>query len=367
MVERTVSCAGDGPDARATGAPHGPLVSPGDLAALTTCEPAFVSVHRLVAEVGAGRPVVVRHGERLSLASPLDGGPVVSATLAISAARAAYLGLAEAPAIVAAQVPDRDRLLTLATGSGVRVEGLAATAGGPLAGAATELAKLAERLPAMTLADVPAVPEGLLWAHAADVLAFRRTLATTVAPVASAPVPLTAGATATVTAFRNAVGGCVSAVVVGDVGPGCLVRVHSSCVTGDIFGSLKCDCGAQLHLALERIASSGGVLLYTAQEGRGIGLVNKLRAYALQDAGLDTVDANVALGYHDDERDYAAAAAVLGHLGVRDVRLMTNNPAKAAGLEAAGIAVSPVPLIGPVTPQNARYLATKRHRSGHHL
>ncbi len=146
-----------------------------------------------------------------------------------------------------------------------------------------------------------------------------------------------------------------------------LVRLHSECLTGDVFGSLKCDCGPQLKEALKIIGQSGGgVLLYLRQEGRGIGLSNKLRAYALQDRGLDTVDANRRLGFADDERDYAHAAAMLRALGVNEVRLLTNNPNKVAGLEAAGIKV--VEHVGhhmPANPHNADYLATKRKKSGH--
>jgi len=146
-----------------------------------------------------------------------------------------------------------------------------------------------------------------------------------------------------------------------------LVRLHSECLTGDVFGSLKCDCGPQLKEALRIIGEAGGgILLYLRQEGRGIGLANKLRAYALQDRGLDTVDANRRLGFADDERDYAHAAAMLKALGADEVRLLTNNPAKVAGLESAGIKVAErVPHHMPVNPHNADYLATKRKKSGH--
>jgi GTP cyclohydrolase II len=146
-----------------------------------------------------------------------------------------------------------------------------------------------------------------------------------------------------------------------------LVRLHSECLTGDVFGSLKCDCGPQLKEALRIIGSAGGgVLLYLRQEGRGIGLANKLRAYALQDRGLDTVDANRRLGFADDERDYAHAAAILRALGIDRVRLLTNNPAKVRGLEAAGIEiVERVAHHMPANPHNADYLATKRKKSGH--
>lgn len=148
-----------------------------------------------------------------------------------------------------------------------------------------------------------------------------------------------------------------------------LVRLHSECLTGDVLGSLKCDCGPQLNEALARIAGGGwGILLYLRQEGRGIGLVNKLRAYALQDQGFDTVDANTRLGFAIDARDFRVAARMLDLLGQRDVRLLTNNPAKVAGLEAAGISVGErVPLMLPANPHNAKYLETKRDRTGHQL
>jgi GTP cyclohydrolase II len=146
-----------------------------------------------------------------------------------------------------------------------------------------------------------------------------------------------------------------------------LVRLHSECLTGDVLGSLKCDCGPQLHAAIRAIAASGwGILLYLRQEGRGIGLVNKLRAYALQDQGFDTVDANIRLGFAVDARDFGVAARMLVLLGQDRVRLLTNNPAKVAGLEAAGIAVvERVPHALPANPHNARYLQTKRDRTGH--
>ena len=148
-----------------------------------------------------------------------------------------------------------------------------------------------------------------------------------------------------------------------------LVRVHSECLTGDALGSLKCDCGPQLDGALAEIARSGwGILLYLRQEGRGIGLINKLRAYALQDQGFDTVDANLRLGFADDERDFAVAASILTALGQREVRLLTNNPRKVAALEALGVKVSErVPHQIAPNPHNQAYLATKRDRSGHQL
>jgi GTP cyclohydrolase II len=147
------------------------------------------------------------------------------------------------------------------------------------------------------------------------------------------------------------------------------VRLHSECLTGDVLGSLKCDCGPQLHEALHQIADAPwGILLYLRQEGRGIGLVNKLRAYALQDQGFDTVDANTRLGFAIDARDFSVAARMLRLLGVGEVRLLTNNPAKVAGLETAGVTVSGrLPLAIAANPHNERYLVTKRDRTGHQL
>lgn len=148
-----------------------------------------------------------------------------------------------------------------------------------------------------------------------------------------------------------------------------LVRLHSECLTGDVLGSLKCDCGPQLRAAIAAIEASGwGILLYLRQEGRGIGLINKLRAYALQDQGYDTVDANTRLGFAVDARNFGVAARMLDLLGQRAVRLLTNNPAKVEGLEAAGIRViERVPHALPPNPHNERYLATKRDRTGHQL
>jgi GTP cyclohydrolase II len=151
-------------------------------------------------------------------------------------------------------------------------------------------------------------------------------------------------------------------------GPAPLVRPHSECLTGDVLGSERCDCGPQLREAVERIAAEGGFLLYLRQEGRGIGLYAKLDAYALQDAGLDTYEANRALGHADDERDYTAAAQMLGALGVDRLRLLSNNPDKAAQLQRLGVAVEDrVPTGVHLTPANARYLAAKRDRTAHTL
>ena len=162
------------------------------------------------------------------------------------------------------------------------------------------------------------------------------------------------------------------ALVLGDVADGAdvLTRLHSECLTGDVFGSLRCDCGAQLEAAMAAIAAEGrGVVLYLrGHEGRGVGLLGKLRAYELQDAGADTVDANLELGLPADAREYSAGAQMLGDLGVRSVRLLTNNPAKVSGLTGCGVDVSArVPLTAAVTPYNLRYLTTKRDKLGHQI
>jgi 3,4-dihydroxy 2-butanone 4-phosphate synthase/GTP cyclohydrolase II len=162
------------------------------------------------------------------------------------------------------------------------------------------------------------------------------------------------------------------ALVRGDISDGqkVLVRVHSKCLTGDVFHSTRCDCGPQLDAALQKIANEGrGVLLYLHQEGRGIGLVNKIRAYALQDTGLDTVEANEKLGFKPDQRDYGIGAQILRDLGVRTMRLMTNNPRKFIGLEGYGLSVvESVPIeVTPTTDFTRRYMKTKKDKLGHTL
>lgn len=159
------------------------------------------------------------------------------------------------------------------------------------------------------------------------------------------------------------------ALVFGELNPDepILVRVHSECLTGDVFGSMRCDCGEQLHRAMDRIAETGsGVLVYLRQEGRGIGLINKIKAYALQDSGMDTVEANLALGFEADKRDYGVGAAILRDLGVRSLRIMTNNPKKIIGLEGFGLKVAErVPIEPTVHDENRRYLNTKAEKLGH--
>ena len=189
--------------------------------------------------------------------------------------------------------------------------------------------------------------------------------------VARASLPLDDLPSSQIVAFRASDSGQehVALIVGAFGGKPPLVRLHSECLTGDVFGSLKCDCGPQLRQALQIIGKNGGgVLLYLRQEGRGIGLINKIRAYSLQDRGLDTVDANLRLGFSDDQRDYGHAAAMLRAIGIDEVRLLTNNPRKVTGLESSGILVTErVAHHMPTNPHNADYLETKRKRSGHLL
>jgi GTP cyclohydrolase II len=157
---------------------------------------------------------------------------------------------------------------------------------------------------------------------------------------------------------------------IGDLTPGTpapLVRIHSQCLTGDVLLSLRCDCRSQLELAVEQIVKAGrGLLIYEHQEGRGIGLMNKLRAYELQDNGLDTVEANVQLGFAPDLRDYALPAAIIRFFGIREVRLLSNNPDKVAAMEKAGVkVVERIPLVAPAMDSTADYLRTKREKMGH--
>jgi GTP cyclohydrolase II len=232
--------------------------------------------------------------------------------------------------------------------------------------AALELARAAGLLPALWLLD-PDVAQ--VRVPVDDILRERRQPSVEI--VARAKLPLDDMPPTQIVAFRASDDGQdhVAVVIGAFAGKPPLVRLHSECLTGDVFGSLKCDCGPQLTEALNIMRRSGsGVLLYLRQEGRGIGLVNKIRAYSLQDRGLDTVDANRRLGFADDERDYGHAAAMLRALGIDQVRLLTNNPGKVAGLEAAGIKVAErVAHQMPANPDNADYLAAKRKRSGHLL
>ncbi len=338
----------------------------------------------------------LRHGWALAF----EGGPVLlpvetaiatgatAPRMLISAARAATLKLANqkeaavphAPVLIAGgedftlreALPIADPALDL--GNPLKGPFRAVTLEwAETAAAALELARIAGILPAFLVE-----PEGAGEAvpvSASDLGAYSD--AGSLRIVTRARLPVSACEDAEIVAFRSAADLREHVALIigkqsGDRQP--LVRLHSECLTGDILGSLKCDCGPQLDAALHAMAhearDSGGwgVLLYMRQEGRGIGLVNKLRAYRLQDQGFDTVEANQRLGLPDEARDFPVAARMLELLGARTIRLLTNNPAKVRALEAAGITVSErVPHQLPENPHNARYLATKRDRSGHLL
>jgi 3,4-dihydroxy 2-butanone 4-phosphate synthase/GTP cyclohydrolase II len=205
----------------------------------------------------------------------------------------------------------------------------------------------------------------------ADLIAYRRRHEKLVHRVAEARLPTKYGEF-TAIAYRSDIDPDEHlALVMGDLDTEepVLVRVHSECLTGDVFGSLRCDCGDQIGLAMETIAKEGrGVFLYMRQEGRGIGFHNKIRAYALQDEGLDTVEANLSLGFTPDPRDYGIGAQILADLGLSEIRLLTNNPKKRVGLEGYGLqVVETLPVIIPPNPYNRNYLVTKQKKMGHRL
>ncbi len=251
---------------------------------------------------------------------------------------------------------------------------LARLAGLPLAGALCEIvsAKDDGEMARRDELEVFAAEHDLALITIADLIAYRRRFEKQVERVAEARIPTVYGEFRAI-GFDSLLDGVEHiALVVGDIGDGTdvLVRVHSECLTGDVLGSLRCDCGPQLDAALAAVAAEGrGVVLYVrGHEGRGIGLMHKLQAYQLQDAGADTVDANLALGMPADARDYGTGAQILVDLGVRSMRLLTNNPAKRAGLEGYGLTITGrVPLPIRPNPENVRYLRTKRDRMGHDL
>ena len=406
--------------------PH-PLPPPAlpDAAAL-----ALRAVHRAAAELRRGTPVLLRGGDQLMVLAAAETvgahGLAELAALArtppvllLAPARAATVapalravvpvaevgGGGAADAVVALRLPatllDPAALRSLADPTlqrllpdGQRLDRLPTPT---LGAAALALAKLGRLLPAVIAAPardavvpVPGKADrldkpgrfdkpgrlDLLTVEAADILAYPASAATSLRQVASAAVPLEDAPDARVIAFRAADGGIEHlAILIGQpealaAGGGApLCRIHSECFTGDLLGSLRCDCGPQLRGAISRMGAEGaGVLLYLAQEGRGIGLVNKLRAYTLQDTGLDTLDANRALGWGADERNFLVAATMLEQLGIGQVRLLTNNPEKLAALTACGIGVAgrEAHSFAP-NGVNDHYLDTKARRFGHLL
>ncbi|MFL2770774.1 MAG: GTP cyclohydrolase II [Rhodospirillaceae bacterium] len=356
------------------------------------------TVDRAVAEIRRGSAVVISAQSGAILARPAETlgaghlpffsqpgvGPV---QLAVTGRRAAILGLAEpnTPAIVlyksagfAAQDilslidPNADQGPVPPTGV---ISKLVDTESPE--NIAIRLTKIARLLPSVVTASIE-TDDPIGWAKANSrivisgqaIRAYDRVQAYSLEPISEAKVPLAGSENTRIIAFRPRDGGVEHlAIIIGDPDTSApvLTRLHSECFTGDLLGSLKCDCGDQLRGALEAIASVGaGVLLYLAQEGRGIGLVNKLRAYELQEKGFDTVDANEQLGFDDDERIYLPAVQMLNRLGIDKVRLLTNNPAKVGALARHGIAVEErVPHVFSSNQYNWSYLKTKSKRSGH--
>ncbi|MEM9627916.1 MAG: GTP cyclohydrolase II [Pseudomonadota bacterium] len=250
------------------------------------------------------------------------------------------------------------------------------------ASAAIRLSKLAEILPAAVTIPLAsdwfdrlngsAANRDLLRVDADAIARYTNLAADTLRPVSEARLPLAAAENARIIGFQPTAGGAEHfAIVIGDpvAHQPALCRLHSECFTGDVLGSMRCDCGPQLNRALELMGQEGhGVLLYLAHEGRGIGLVNKLRAYQLQDRGLDTVDANEHLGFESDERSFRAAVNILRHLGIEEIRLLTNNPNKVEAMTLEGVnVVERVRHAMPTNPHNQAYLETKALRSGHLL
>ncbi|HZF95462.1 MAG TPA: GTP cyclohydrolase II [Allosphingosinicella sp.] len=305
---------------------------------------------------GAGAANLLISGHRaaiLKLANQRDGVPAGPVRIE----RTPWLGLS-----AARDVADPSRDLASPLKGPFRTAPVDDAAG---AEAALTLARLAGLLPALFVGR-----DALAAAVTAEaVRAAARSESLRI--VSRAKLPTRFAEVAEIVAFRALANGAehVALLIGQPSGEPPLVRLHSECLTGDVFGSLKCDCGPQLDDALAAIAAYGwGILLYLRQEGRGIGLANKLRAYALQDQGFDTVDANLRIGFGDDERDYAVAARMLEALGQTRVRLLTNNPKKVDGLAAEGVEVTErVPLKSGLNPHNRAYLETKRLRSGHQL
>jgi len=243
---------------------------------------------------------------------------------------------------------------------------------GPAYAASVKLAKLAGLLPSAVIVEAAKTLRGAVAIDARDIDAYDDEIVRTLTLVSRARVPLEGSEKTEIVAFRPRDGGPEHyAIIIGAPRPHdpVLIRLHSECFTGDLLGSLKCDCGSQLRGAVDVIAKAGGgIILYLAQEGRGIGLINKLRAYRLQDQGFDTIEANERLGFEADERRYGIAARMLQILGFKSVRLLTNNPDKLSRLAEHGIAViEHVPHAFPSNAHNRAYLKTKAEKSGHML
>ncbi len=346
-----------------------------------------VGVNRGVAEFHARRPVLIAGRNELLLALPVEGldaqrlaefvalcAPAVP-RLVVTKRRALALGLDASSPMALRLAGQFDVAAILALVTDVKINcPLDGAAAGPAAAAAVDLVKLSQGLPAVLVAEAGiaiASDRNIVVVEAEAVGNFRDDMVRSLTIASKASVPLNSGARADFVIFRDAMGGSQAAIIVGepDFSKPVLVRLHSACLTGDVFGSRRCDCGDQLQLALKRLEeTSGGIVLYLAQEGRGLGLANKMRTYQMQDDGLDTVDANTTLGFDDDERDYGVAARMLQMLGCHSVVLLTNNPAKLEGLAQSSIEIAGrMPLEAPINAENRRYLTAKAARAGHQL
>ena len=346
-----------------------------------------IGVNRGVAEFHARRPVLISGAGETLLTLPVEGldaprlaefvalcAPVVP-RLVITARRALALGLDATTPVVLNFTAGLDADVILALVAGAKIDRpVDVKAAGPAASAAIDLVKLSQGLPAVLVADVVAgraIDHHIIAVEAEAVARFGDETIRSLAIASKASVPLNSGTRADFVVFRDAMGGSPVAIIVGkpDFSEPVLVRLHSACLTGDVFGSRRCDCGDQLNLALKRLEEiGGGVVLYLPQEGRGLGLANKMRTYQMQDDGLDTVDANTTLGFDDDERDYGIAARMLQMLNCNRVVLLTNNPAKLDGLAKSGIEITGrMALEAPINADNRRYLTAKAARAGHRL
>ena len=352
--------------------------------------PKQVGVERGLAEFRSGRPVIMTSDDGASVLMPVDGmtderpwphsgccvRPRGLTSSSPSAAPGRLISTAQGPTGLAlGDLHDAAAIFSLAADAQVTRQ-LDVVPVGATAPAAIELAKLAQQLPALLVGDGDAAGRACVRSAAGHGGrrrggAVSRATVDSLTVVTEATIPLNGGFPARFVIFRDVNGGTAIAVIVGDpdFAQPVSVRLHSACLTGDVFGSRRCDCGDQLRMALPQLQQQGGgIILYLEQEGRGLGLANKIRTYQLQDAGLDTVDANTVLGFDDDERDYGVAVRMLQVLGCTRVRLLTNNPAKLDGLSQAGIDVSVrVPLQGPINSDNRRYLTAKATRAGHQL
>ncbi|MBN8937503.1 MAG: GTP cyclohydrolase II [Rhizobiales bacterium] len=301
----------------------------------------------------------------------------VSPRLVLTGLRARAIGLDANEPVALELIPDVGAAQILALAADVAPDHtFVPEPAGKVASAAIDLVKLAQVLPAVLVAETNATFAGeldppVVTVDADTVSRFRADTMRSLTIAGEARVPLSASMHTRFVVFRDALGNDPAAVIVGtpDFSKPVPVRIHSACLTGDVFGSRRCDCGDQLKLALVRLQEAGGgIILYLPQEGRGVGLANKMRTYKLQDTGLDTVDANTTLGFDDDERDYGVAVRMLQMLGCTRVVLLTNNPAKLDGLAKAGIEIADrMPIETPVNADNRRYLTAKAARAGHQL